>query len=730
MIEAANAQQGWDLFPHAQDQIDAAIVHFEGLIGEDGRIVRPLTKDEQRWIQNERKLCALDFTYWLRYAWIVDLNKKPVHPTLNIGQRMTLDIWAEHEERAIAIILMHLKARQLGISTLYELANCHRFQFFPNSNTIIASADPKKTVEMGQMIKYCLDNQPWWLMPSSPKDVQEKNMTVGFALINSRISIEAGNKFHGLARGATPDGGHLSEISSWPNAEEDIDAAFIRAIHETPNVFIGLESTALGKDNWFHDTWHIIKEDWPRGRSRIRGLFLPWFVGTDLYPMPSDLWRFRQMTAEGWTPNDRTVKHAERAREYVLSNPLLLKHLAKGDRSWQMPLEQMWFYEIERDTALKKKTLNKFLSEMPADDNEAFQNTGLSCIDQDVILNYREKVRHPLGVYAIVGEGIHQSLIPSRTQWWTGPDAPPVITVRCSGVVRTTETFQFIPLKFEGYPGYDPMGKLFIYEWPEDGEMYGIGVDTSDGIGQDWTVMEVMRKSTIYKPWAQAAEFASPYIKAEQLTPFALALGCFYSVYNPKAARRTQCRMAVECRGNGDIVQSGLKVRGWVNNHPWKKYDTRKPIPDGRVHHDGVFTNVSFRAAMMDKLLTVLDEEALEIGSPWFVNEMANLERDVDEKSARAAYSTHDDRIMAAGFAIFSLEPPDYRGKRFRRATPQYVDDSLDQSPNPYSSTGYPIWQPGTQTRDVHSPPTVSLEVNRKGTLTVGKYRSNVGGGF
>ena len=618
MIAEASRSQGWPLLRHTQAQIDEAISHFEDLLDEDtGELTRALDKQEKRFIQNERKMCALDFEYWLQYAWIVNWEKKPEHPTLLVGQKMALDIWAEHEERGIAIILLHLKARQLGISTLYELANCHRFQFWENSNIIIASADPNKTVEMGQMIKFCLDNQPWWLLPSGPGDTQSKNMTVGFAALNSRLSIESGNKFHGVARGATPNCGHLSELSSWSNAEDDVDASFIRAVHETPDVFVGLESTALGRDNWFATTWDIVKEDWPRGRSRLRGIFLPWFVGTDIYPPKADLWRFHQMRNDGWSPNDRTIKHAERARQYVLTNPLLFKHLAKERSDWQMPLEQMWYYEVERETALAKKTLNKFLAEMPADDNEAFQNTGISVIDQDIILSYRENVRQPLGVYAIVGPGIHQSLIPPRHLWLTEPGSPPIISVPVSPVCRSTETFQFIPLKFEGYSGYDPTFKLFIYEWPEAGEVYGIGVDTSDGIGEDWSVIEGCRIGGPFRAHGQVAEFASPYIKADQLWPMALAIGTFFSVHQPMPnRRRTQVSdLRGSARATAGVVQHELKKRGWVNFNPWKKYDNRKRIPDGKVHKEGVFTNVWFRSMMMDKFLTAIDEESLEIGS-------------------------------------------------------------------------------------------------------------------
>jgi hypothetical protein len=729
MIEEASREVGWQLQYHSESQIEDAISHFEDLRDkETGRLIRRLDEKEVQFIRNERKICALDFRYWSsNYARIIDWEKNVVPFRPNVAQSIVMDIWAEHEELALAIMLQQLKARQLGITTVNQMAVTHRFQFWQRTNAIVASADPKKTVEMGQMIKFCLEEQPWWLLPSSAKDKFEKNMIVEFGAINTRLSIQAGNQFHGVARGATPNVGQLSEVSSWDNAEEDIDSSFIRAVHETPDVFVSLESTALGRDNWWADSWEIVKTEWPRGRSRLRGEFLPWFVGIDIYPTPTDL-RARPIPRD-WVPSDRTIHHAERARAYVLSRPSLLKHLAKGDRDWQMPREQMWFYELERDMAIRKKTLNKFLAEMPADDQEAFQNTGVSVVDQDVILNYREQVRPPLGVYAIIGSGIHRSLIPPQNQWWIGPDAPPIITVRVAGVIRSTEVYQFIPLKFDGYAGYDPMFKLFIYEFPEDGETYGLGVDTSDGIGEDWSVLEVARKFSADRPFGQCAEFASPYVKADQLWPMALALACFYSVFNPKVGRRTQCRVAVECKGNGEIVQSQMQSRGWTNFHPWKKYDNKRQIPDGKVHKFGVFTNVWFRSMMMDKFLTLIDEECLDIGSYWLVGELATLERDPEEVSARAAYNTKDDRVMALGFIIFSLDPPDARrSTSYRRNLPQYMPEAREDTAHMLQGVGhYATWSPGLQAVDTGNALALQVERTPRGKATLGPLRRPYG---
>jgi len=686
-IEAAGIAAKRSFAPHTVAEINSAIRHFADLRDEEtGVLSRPLDAAEQQFIENEQILCALDFHYYLQYWHIIGWEKRDVVFQPNLAQRIIIDLWADSERKGQAIIMQSLKARQLGITTLSEAAVAHRTQLQPRTFAVVASADPSKTEAMANMINYGWTQMPWWLMPTPTK--MARGMPVEFGEINSVLKPQWGNQYHGVGRGQTPNVAHLSEISSWANAADDIDSALFKAMHPTPDVFIIMESTALGRNNWWFDAWELNKVEFPAGRSLIRPVFLPWFAGVDIYPTESDL-RARPIPRD-WIPLDRTIRHAERARQAVLANPLWLKYIANNDRDWQLPRAQMWYYEIEREMAIKKKALNKFLSEMPADDMEAFQNTAVSVVDQEVILNYRESAlaRPPLGVYTIVGPSIHQTLTVPRSQW---DFTKPTITISPSAVCRATETYQFIPLKFDGYIGCDPMWKLFIWEWPEPNEIYGIGCDTSDGIGQDWSVLEVFRKGSTAKLHAQVAEFASPYIKANQLWDMTLALGAFYSVIHPRAGRRVQSRICVECKGNGEKVQDELKKRGWSNFHPWKKLDNRKRITNDKVHKEGIFTNMWYRSMMMDTLLTAIDEEYLDIRSPWLISELETLERDPDEASARAAYNTHDDRVMGIGFPLESLTVDDTRRTRFQKHLPQYMPEEGDASQSTFAVYREPL---------------------------------------
>lgn len=676
----------WELQRHTLAEITHAINHFDELWDPDAReLRRPLAPDEAQFITNERRVCALDFNYWeLNYAWIVNHQKQPQRFRPNVAQSIITELWGEAEERRVAIWMQQLKARRLGVSTHSELAVQHRFQFHPYSNCVVASADPDKSVLMAGMIGYNFEQQPWWLVPTPTKI--HRGMPAEFGEIHTGLTIQAGNQFNGVARGSTPNVVHLSELCEWQDAEALVDASLMRAIIDNPMVFGILESTAFGRGNWWHLTWKQTKADWDRGRARMRPVFLPWYVGTDLYPSESDL-RARPIPPD-WVPQDRTIHHAERARQYVLGNPLLFQYLAKYNRHWQMPKAQMWFWEMEYETAREKKTLNLFFQELCSDDTEAFQSSNVPVIDQEILLNYRERTRPPLAAYTIIGEGIPESLVVSRRQW--DLDQPPINVNIQQLLSRLPLKYQFIPLVVDDYYGtLDPMMKLFVWEWPEEDESYGIGVDTSDGIGQDRAVIEAIRKASLRRCDAQVAEFASPYIKAFQLWPLTLAISTFYSTYQSRLGRRQQARIAIEIRGNGETVQYELQKRGWTNFHPWKRYDNKKPTSDGDANKLGVYTNVWFRSQMMDLFLSLVDEESFDVPSRFFVEEMEALERDLDQQKAKAAYGEHDDRIMAAGFPLFSMHVGD-------RPHQQYQRRKIEYQPGGETTQviNHPIWTP------------------------------------
>lgn len=653
---------GFPITYHSYGDIQDRIQHLNSFVSPDTpswrdrkkrvQLARPLKKEDIEWIRNERAICTHDFLYYCQnYARIL-FNEKLIPFNLNTAQRIVLDIWAEHEDEEREIAMQQSKARQLGVSTLTEIAINHRVNFLPSVNALVASSSPQQSEKMAKMMERVWENLPWWMTPFRTRYVVGE--LIDFQQHGSGVSIQSGNQFVGFARGDTPTAVHLSEVVDYQNPGELIDASLLRCVHAAPNIFLVFESTSKGLFNYWHEMWLQAVEGYFQGKFRLRPLFLPWFIGRELYPTPT--WLRERPVPANWKPLELTIRHAERAREYVRRNVLLQKHLGSG---WQMPIEQMWYWEVEREAHRKRKLLAQFLSEMPADPEEMFQSTNISVFDVDCIAEHRDRSKQPVSVYAVMGNEaeIPPRLYPSKREFLTQKECQEkkVKSIEVCADWHPNERpsyYQLVPLRFEGIHGYDWSNKLFVYEEPRPNCEYAVGIDTADGVGQDRSVIEVIRKGTLYENDAQCAEYASAYLNAYDLWPIAMAIGTYYSVKCD--GKLKQPKMVIECRGNGETTQLELKKRGWNFFHAWVRYDNKK-IRSNVAHKIGWYTNVWSRPMMMDFLVKLLRDFDLDIHSPWFVNEMVSLSKDWDAQDMRADYGGFDDRIMALGIALFSL---------------------------------------------------------------------------
>ncbi len=549
------------------------------------------------------------------------------------------------EARDIAILVMILKARQEGVTTLSELILLWMAMFTPGRNVLVGSSRPEKSAEMVLKMELCYANQPYWLVP---KIVTKNEEQIGFDDQASFINIRHGAMLSGLGRGGTVTGFHLSEVPEYTNAEESIEASLLRAAHDSSWLLGILEATGSGRAGWWYEKWNYSVQYWPLGQSRLCPIFLPYYALRDIYPTPA--WLRARPIPRSWIPLDITTAHAGRANEYVQSgqNQILTKLLGS---TWEMPPEVMWFWEVTRNEHKASKTLHKFYAELCADDKEAFQNPNPTVFDAEVLETFRGECRMPKGVYGILdAQGdMPASLQPNRIHIDT--NLPPIDLMCKWAPGRPAYEYRLVPLLHHGSGPFDPHGKILIYERPQPGKSYGLGVDTGFGLGQDRSVVEILRKGDSQLRDAQVAEFASPQLNSFNLWPIALALGTYYST---KILGETkQAKIVIEGAANGENVYNELRKRGWRNFHNWVRLD-RKRIIESSANRQLWYTTSWSRPLMFDMLLDALNGGWLEINSPWFIEEMADLEIAINQKIA-AAISKHDDRIMALGIALFSM---------------------------------------------------------------------------
>lgn len=633
---------------HSVHDAQTAVAHFDEKMqraiyqyGEDDAWSHvSYDLEELRWIRNERAICQADYLYYAsRYVKIMG-EEQVIKYQPQLSQQIFNHYRALIEDLGWAIMMQVLKARQVGITTDCQSAISHRTCFFTDVIALTGSCERGKTAEMVDKYKLIYEHLPYWLKPAVTSDRQ--GAVLKFGAMNSRLLIQHGRMMTGIGRGNTPGIVHLSELAEFDDPATLIDAGLVPAIHENPRILFILESTAAGPHDWWYDKWQFNKANYWEGRAKMCPMFLPWFTRPDIYPTPG--WLTQHRMPFDWSPDSKTIAHAERAAKAVRNNDILRKFFPEN---WKMPREQMWFWELTREEYRAGKKLDIFQREFCADDMEAFTASGESVFDVEVISSYNEYCQEPVGFYAFRSNDMR---IPARFH-------PQAHDIDRSRKVIKLGPYELVPCRWQGWDATPIFERLLMFEWPREGMEYVFGVDTGFGIGKDRSVVEGLRKGTAHENDAQVCEFASPYVNAEDLAPICHAIGL---LYQPASGR--QPRMVIEAKANGELTQHVMKQLGWAHFHNWVRYD-RKKIDPSKATRLGFFTNLWSRPMVMDKMVRALRGGLIDINSKEFVREMASLHSDEDMQDARAEHGAFDDRFMAFGIAYFSAHILEFSGK-------------------------------------------------------------------
>ena len=115
--------------------------------------------------------------------------------------------------------------------------------------------------------------------------------------------------------------------------------------------------------------------------------------------------------------------------------------------------------------------------------------------------------------------------------------------------------------EWEGLDFTDPlsyvpalMDNLLVWEAPKAGNKYILGVDVSDGIGQDRSVIDVHRVATLHEPAEQVAQFITDSRDPSELALVVDPIGRFY-----KDDDGQEALAAIECNNHGLTTQSELQ---------------------------------------------------------------------------------------------------------------------------------------------------------------------------
>lgn len=675
-----------------------------------GSLQQKLSSDEIRWMKNERALCMCDCEYFLTSYYWIKTQTQIIRFKFRQGQRIYYNVIQELHLAGAPIEIILAKARQLGISTVTEGLILHRVCFGYGVNSIVASADDDKTQKMARMTILGYDSMPWWLKVPYTRKVEAAKGMLELRATRSAISFQHGAQVSGMGRGDTVLVYHLSEVASYTNARDQIESSLWKCVHPDPGVYGVLESSAEENTGWFFDNYWDNKRRRARGvPSRLCAMFLPFTVAPDQYPNAT--WIRINPVPKSWVMDEETHAMMKRAKTYIQSNPVLEKVMGSD---WKCPREVAWYWECHYLEARAKGTGKLWLQEMPVTDEEAFQSKYESVFGKETIAEAWSARETKYHAFAIVGQSIEQRYEPDDDE--IDPEGVAVPVRYTSRVKQIDYKWEMQPVNWHEEPYFKTldeirfdesahMNKFFVYQDPEAGYDYSMGVRTGNGIGVGETVITVARRGRdVQEPDIQVAEFRSDEVSHIEAYAWCLAIAAYYAKFmgRDEYGRQTSVKrepyMAIEqMQQVGDSCQLQLRKMGFRRFHKMVRYDVEsKNMKKSKAHKIGWFSSSWSTPMYTDSMVTWVRNGWYKVNSPFTIREMEMWEQR-ETASGKAKYTASeewgDSGLLAnamAAFCVNDLKPMAERTLKRCYDGPGGYKPKLDISPS-VIGTSFPV---------------------------------------
>lgn len=370
---------------------------------------------------------------WYIESFLKIRNKQsqlvPFH--LNHAQKIVMEKIEECEREGILKRFIVLKARQMGLSTLFEGLIFQDTANNPFKNSIIVAHEEPASVNLFNMSKLFYEKLPDVIRPmkkysngkilsfeNPTNDENEKEKNPG---LMSKITIATAGAGE-VGRSGTIHNVHASEVAFFPDPKTTM-LGLLQSVPDEMNTLVVLESTANGVGGYFHEMWQKAV----KGENDFIPIFLPWFIDP------------------GYTRNFRTEAEKQQFIEEV--NSVVKDSNGKEVRTYEYELMHKFNLTYEQLYWRKHTIENKcqgdemlFMQEYPATPEEAFISSGRPKFNIQSLKKYQTITKEPIRGYLKDSD---------------------------SGMVEFVE---------------DDNGYISIWEYPRPDRHYSIGADVAEGL--------------------------------------------------------------------------------------------------------------------------------------------------------------------------------------------------------------------------------------------------------
>ncbi len=327
-----------------------------------------------------------------------------------------MDTVEKDDELEIPKRYIVLKARQMGLSTLFEGLIFHDTSTNENKNSLIIAHEEPASQNLFQMSKLYYENLPDLIRPmkkysngkilSFENPETDENKKQGNPGLRSKISIATAGTGE-VGRSATIHNLHVSELAFFPDPKTTM-LGLLQCVPDEPNTMIVLESTANGVGDYFHELW--IKA--VKGENEFIPIFLPWFIDPN-YSRPfrseSEKQQFvGEVESTSINNNGETV--------YTYEYELMQKHnLTYEQLNWR---KYTIANKCQGDELL-------FMQEYPSTPEEAFISTGRPKFSFKALKKYQTITQEPERGYLRINSDNKVDFIPDAKGYvsmWKQPE--------------------------------------------------------------------------------------------------------------------------------------------------------------------------------------------------------------------------------------------------------------------------------------------------------------------